>query len=172
MRAFEKKLLVLRQQLIGARYFNALVAMQYAMQYHTGVRKDGETPEFQHQIEIALYALTLPDLTYREEVIATIFLHDVREDYHITDAEIRELFPHDSEFEQRVAHAVELMTKEFRGNKKEPKDYFSALSFNEIASIAKGCDRIHNYQSMVGVFSLPKQEEYLQEGNLYFPAHA
>jgi (p)ppGpp synthase/HD superfamily hydrolase len=168
MRAFEKKLLVLRQQLIGARYFNALAAMSFAMQHHTGTRKDGVTPEFQHQVEIALYALTLPDLTHREEVITTIFLHDVREDYHITDGEIRNLFPRDAQFADRVSRSVELITKEWRGEKKPTQYYFDAMACDEIASIAKGCDRIHNYQSMVGVFSTAKQEEYLKEGDDYF----
>lgn len=168
MRPFEKKLLVLRQQLIGARYFNALAAMEFAMQHHTGTRKDGVTPEFQHQVEIALYALTLPDIRFREEVVTTIFLHDVREDYHITDAEIRDLFPQGTDFANRVSHSVELITKEWRGEKKPSRAYFDLMAADEIASIAKGCDRIHNYQSMVGVFSPEKQEEYLKEGDDWF----
>lgn len=167
MNKFEKKLLTLRQQLIGARYFNAHSALDFAMQYHTGTRKDGFTPEFQHQIEIALYALTLADVTYREEVIATIMLHDVREDYNITDHEIRSLF-NDPEFADRVCNAVENMTKEWRGAKKNEIELFDAMALDPIASIAKGCDRIHNLQSMVGVFTIEKQKEYIKEVNHLF----
>lgn len=170
MNKFEKKLLTLRQQLIGARYHHALAALEFAHRYHTGLRKDGITPEFQHQIEIALFALTLPDLMYRQEVIATILLHDVREDYGVTAHEVRELFFEDPEFAERVDRAVENMTKEFRGVKKDEKALFEAMSQDPIASIAKGCDRMHNLQSMVGVFKLEKQKEYIREvHDLFFP---
>ena len=170
MSKFQKKLLTLRQQLIGAKMFHALSALEFAIKYHTGMRKDGVTPEFQHQVEIALFALTLPDLMYREEVIATILLHDVREDYNITDREIRDLFFQDTEFAARVARAVENMTKEFRGTKKDEVELFNAMSEDPIASIAKGCDRMHNLQSMVGVFKLEKQKEYIKEVyELFFP---
>lgn len=163
MTKFEKKLLTLRQQLVGARYHHALAALEFALRYHTGTRKDGVTPEFQHQVEIALFALTLPDLMYREEVIATIMLHDVREDYGVSDGEVRGLFFKDPGFAARVARAVENMTKEFRGVKKDEKALFDLMSQDPIASIAKGCDRMHNLQSMVGVFKLEKQKEYIKE---------
>lgn len=167
---FKKKALTLRQYLHGAGYFHALVAMEFASKYHVGTRKDGETPEFDHQVSIALFALTLPSLRYREEIIATIFLHDVREDYHVTDAEVRALFSSDPAFADRVARAVENMTKEWRGVKKDEKLLFEAMAADEIASIAKGCDRIHNFQSMVGVFKLEKQKAYIAEAEeLFFP---
>ncbi|MCK9532363.1 MAG: HD domain-containing protein [Gammaproteobacteria bacterium] len=167
MTPFEKKLLTLRQQLIGARYYNALTALDFAMAYHTGTRKDGVTPEFQHQVEIALYALTLADVKYREEVIATIMLHDVREDYSITDYEIAHLFD-SNEFTLRVNQAVENMTKEWRGIKKDEAQLFEAMAIDPIASIAKGCDRIHNLGSMVGVFKIEKQKAYLEEVDRLF----
>ncbi len=169
MDKFKKKALTLRQYLHGAGYFNALRAMEFAAKHHTGTRKDGFTPEFDHQISIALYALTLPNLRFREEIIATIFLHDVREDYHITDHEVRSLFI-DPEFADRVARAVENMTKEWRGEKKDEAKLFAAMAEDEIASIAKGCDRIHNFQSMVKVFKLAKQKSYIAEAEeLFFP---
>lgn len=170
MNKFQKKALILRQTLIGARYFHALAAMEFAATFHKGVRKDGETPEFDHQISIALFALTLPDLMYREEVIATIMLHDVREDYNVSNGEIIALFPSDPAFGARVARAVENMTKEFRGQKKDEARLFEAMAEDAIASIAKGCDRIHNIQSMVGVFKLEKQIVYIKEvSDLFLP---
>jgi (p)ppGpp synthase/HD superfamily hydrolase len=166
---FKKKVLTLRQYLAGAGYYNAMIALEFAAKHHTGFRKDGYTPEFDHQISIALFALTLPNLMFREEVIATILLHDVREDYHITDAEIRALFPA-GDFTDRVSRAVENMTKEWRGEKKDEVLLFEAMADDPVASIAKLCDRNHNYQSMIRVFGLEKQKDYLDEGvRLFLP---
>lgn len=167
MNPFNKRKMVLRQQLIGARMFEALAAMEFAEKFHTGFRKDLVTPEFDHQISIALYALTLPDIIHREEVIATIMLHDVREDYHVSDGEIQAIFI-DQAFSLLVARAVDAMTKTFRGVIRDEKEVFQAIADCEIASIAKGCDRIHNLQSMVGVFTPEKQEKYLGEVNEFF----
>jgi (p)ppGpp synthase/HD superfamily hydrolase len=174
MTKFEKKLLVLRSQLSGPdpdrAYSDALVCLEFAKSHHTGTRKDGVTPEFQHQVEIGLYALTLPVLRWREEVICTIFLHDVREDYGITDAEIMALFPNDPIKGRRVADAVDAMTKTFRGVVRDEAELFKRMAANPIASIAKGCDRIHNLQTMVGVFSVEKMIAYVAEAKaLFFP---
>ncbi len=168
MNKFQKRKLVLRQQLIGAGYFDALVAMEFAERYHTGTRKDGHTPEFDHQISIALYALTLPNLIHRQAVIATIMLHDVREDYEITDGEIVALFPRDAVFARLVADAVDRMTKVVRGEKRDEKALFDSMAADAIASIAKGCERVHNLQSMVGVFTVARQRQYIAEVNEFF----
>ena len=78
MTKFEKRKLVLRQQLIGAEMYDALVAMEFADHLTSGLtRKDLVTPSFDHEISIALYAMSLPDLRYREEIIATIMCHDL-----------------------------------------------------------------------------------------------
>ncbi len=167
MNQFEKRKLVLRQQLIGAEMFDALTAMEYASKHHTGVRKDKVTPEFDHQISIALYALTLSNLRYREEVIATIMLHDVREDYHISYQEIHDLFPN-AERARRIADAVDAMTKVVRGVKRDEVELFAEMAEDPVASIAKGCDRIHNLQSMIGVFSKEKQAQYIEEARTLF----
>ena len=158
-----KKILVLRQLLLGHRYYNALRAMNYAQAKHTGLRKDKVTPEFDHQLSMALYALTLPDVRYREELIATIFLHDVREDYGISDEEIRAIFVGGDGFSARVAGAVWRMTKKWRGIVRDTTELFADMAQDEIASLAKGCDRIHNLQSMVGVFTAEKQTAYIAE---------
>lgn len=167
MDEFQKRALTLRQLLIGRGYYNALIAMEFAAKYHKGKRRDKVTPEFDHQISIALYALTLPNIQFPEEMIAVIMLHDVREDYDITDLEIRALFM-DTEFADRVAKAVDKMTKEWRGEKKDPTKLFEAMGEDAIASIAKLCDRVHNFQSMVGVFKIEKQKAYIAEAEEFF----
>ncbi len=167
MDEFEKRELTIRQLLIGKGYFNALVAMEFAKGYHVGYRKDGVTPEFDHQISIALFALTLPAVMYPEELIAVIFLHDVQEDYDIASDEIRNLF-RDSDFADRVVSANWKMTKTWRGQKKEPVALFEEMGEDAIASLAKLCDRMHNLQTMVWVFSPEKQREYIEEARTYF----
>ena len=158
-----KKILVLRQLLIGRRFNAALHAMEFAAKHHTGFRKDGRTPEFDHQTSIALFALTLPEVLFPEELITTILLHDVPEDYNVSQGEIGTLFA-PGEFRTRITPCVDNMTKVFRGVKRDEQALFAAMAADPIASIAKGCDRIHNFQSMVGVFTIDKQVTYLAEG--------
>lgn len=163
MPEFAKREISLRYWLQGAGYFQALEALEFGKGFHTGVRKDGFTPEFDHQLSIGQYVRTLfSGLTYPEATMATVFLHDVREDYGVA-AEIIE-----SKFGSIVSSAVEALTKEFRGVKKDAAWTFRGISEDPIASIAKGADRIHNFSSMVGVFSVPKQKEYIKEGEEFF----
>lgn len=162
MKNFQKLKIALEYQLIGKGYLKALKAFNIARSYHSWTRKDGVTPEFQHQIEIALYLMTLKDVPNLEEVITSALLHDIREDYGIEDSYIR------VEFGNEVADAVEKLTKKFRGYEKDKKTYFEELSKCAIASIVKGADRIHNVNSMVWVFSPEKQLSYVSEVREYF----
>lgn len=169
MDKFQKRHLALRQQLIGARYFDALAAMEFASRFHSGTRKDLITPEFDHQICIALYALTLSDISLREEVIATIMLHDVDEDYGVGTLAIRALFSCDDKA-RIIGDAVDCMTKVIHGVQRDEKELFERMANDPVASIAKGCDRIHNLSSMGGVFTIEKQKKYIAEvRNLFLP---
>lgn len=162
MTVYQKKSIAIRYWLLGRGYHNAVRAMEYASGFHTGVRKDGETPEFAHQVEIAQYVRTLTHgLRYPEETLAAVFLHDVSEDYQVGPELI------EREFGAVVAEAVWLLTKEFNGEKKPIDVVFASQSQNPIASVVKGADRIHNFQSMVDVFSLPKQQAYIEECESY-----
>jgi hypothetical protein len=161
MTKHEKKLLILRAQLQGAGMVHALAALEFGRTYHVKQRKGGD-PEFSHQVEIALFALTLPSIREMELLICIILLHDVREDYNVSNEEIVGIFI-DRAFGMRVAFSVENMTKEYRGVRKNDVDVFEALAQDEYGSLAKLCDRIHNLQTMVGVFTLVKQKEYLRE---------
>jgi len=163
--AIVKREISLRYWLQGAKYHTALKAMDFGAGYHSGVRKDGITPEFDHQISIAHYVRTLLDsLEYPEETLSTVFLHDVREDFGVAYEEI------ETKFGSKVAVAVDAMTKVFRGTKKDEKAVFEQIANDPIASIAKGADRIHNFGSMVGVFKIEKQKDYIKEGeDLFLP---
>lgn len=136
--------------------------MEFAASYHTGKRKDGVTPEFSHQIEIAHFVRTLSaSLIYPEETIAVAFLHDVTEDYDVEIDELKRLFG------EQIANAVWLVTKKFKGVKKSLESYYNEIATNPIASICKGCDRIHNIQSMVDVFTFNGQKWYIEETERY-----
>jgi (p)ppGpp synthase/HD superfamily hydrolase len=162
MDKFNKLFVSLKYFLYGRNYFLALKALEFARKYHQGVRKDGVTKEFQHQLEIALYCTTLSALPDEEKVLATALLHDVVEDYNVPREEIKLLFG------EQIEEAVWILTKEFKGVKKSYDSYFNDISNNPIAAIVKGADRIHNVQTMLGVFSKEKQERYLEEVETYF----
>ena len=161
--AIAKREISLRYFLQGAEYFTALEAMEFAQRYHTGVRKDGVTPEFDHQISIAHYVRTLRhQLVQPELTLCVVMLHDVREDYGVSDEEIRKRFG------DPVARAVDAMTKTFRGQVRPEQLVFEQIAADPLASVAKGADRIHNLNSMVGVFSKAKQLSYVSESEEYF----
>lgn len=158
----QKLFISMRYFLMGRKHTNALKALEYASHFHTGLRKDKVTPEFQHQLEIGHYLRTFePSLSFPEETLTTIFLHDVCEDADIGFVEI------DSRFGSVVGKAVRLLTKTHRGQKKDIASYFDELAENPISSVVKGGDRIHNIQSMVGVFSVDKQRSYIEETETY-----
>lgn len=146
----------------GKGMHKAMEALEFAKKYHVGTRKDDITPEFQHQIEIALYAQTLKDLRFEEDVFCAIFLHDVREDYFVPHQDIVD------KFGTRVADAVEKLSKVIDGKKKTEEEYFGAIATCPIASIVKLCDRINNVSTMTGAFTIAKQREYLKETEKYF----
>jgi (p)ppGpp synthase/HD superfamily hydrolase len=162
MEYYNKLFTSLRYFLQGRKMYNAVTALEYASHFHNGKRKDGVTPEFQHQLEIAHYVRAFePHLSYPEETFAAIALHDVCEDADVGFIEI------ESKFGKLAADAVKLMTKKHRGEKKDTKTYFSEVFSHPISSVGKGGDRIHNHQSMVGVFTREKQISYIEETETY-----
>ena len=151
---YQKLFIALRYYLQGAGYIKALKAFDYGRRIHTGTRKDGTTPEYQHQVEIALYITTLRDVMHEEACIAVSLLHDAPEDYDsVTRDDIAKIT------DQNIADCCMLLNK----NGKNIDNYFGDISNNPIASIVKGADRVHNVNSMRGVFSPEKQQKYLQE---------
>ncbi len=156
----------LRYWLLGKEYHNASRALNFAAKWHNKVRKDGKTPEFDHQLRICHYIRTLPKLLYPEETITTGLLHDVVEDYDVTINQIADLFA-DRAFAMRVSHSTWLVTKKKDGEGKSAQFYYGEMSSDPIASIVKGADRGHNFQTMVEVFTLEKQREYIAEAEAY-----
>lgn len=164
---YQKLFIAMRYWLIGMsnydkQYLVALKALEYAKKIHLGFRKDGKTPEFQHQVEIAHYLRTLySGIKYPGETLAAAFLHDVPEDYDIAFEELENLFG------KQVTDAVYLLTKVYRGEKKDMNTYFEEMVQCPIASLIKGVDRINNHQTMHPVFTEEKQKEYINETDKY-----
>jgi (p)ppGpp synthase/HD superfamily hydrolase len=154
---YAKQVNTMRSFLQGKDYHLALEAMEFAMSWHSGKRKDGVSPEFSHQMFIALYVLSIsPLLLYPEETLAAVFLHDVCEDYPVTYDDVERMFG------KRVRDAVELLTKKKDGVRIPDDVYYERMALNEIASIVKGVDRAHNIHSMHSAdWSLEKQQAYL-----------
>ena len=161
--SFTKREIALRYWLLGRQYHRAVKAMAFNQALFTGKRKDGFTPEFDHHISQAQYLRTLPDLLFPEETFCTIFFHDTPEDKDVSIDEIFNLYRNSPEFAKRLSDATWRMTKTYRGVKRDEQDLFDEMARCPIASIAKGCDRIHNIQSMVGVFTREKQDAYMEE---------
>jgi (p)ppGpp synthase/HD superfamily hydrolase len=163
MEKHNKLQISLRYWLLGIaqenpEYYKCIEAMEFASKFHSGKRKDGVTPEFTHQLTIAHYIRTIKNsLMFPADTITTVFLHDVPEDYDVAIPEIQNLFG------ERVAHSTWLLTKFHKGVKKTDEVYFGDMAKDPIASIGKGGDRMHNLQSMVGVFTIPKQKDYVKE---------
>lgn len=163
MDKFEKLRVALRYYLQGAADVDPafrlpLRALEFAMHHHVGVRKDGFTPEFMHQLETTLYLRTLrASLLHPAETLAAMLLHDTAEDYDVSFETIGR------EFGGRVAHAVNRLTKVHQGIRKTDAQYFEEMLDCPIATLAKGADRINNQQTMQGVFSTDKQLAYIEE---------
>jgi len=156
MEKYNKIKISIEGWLLGRGYYNALAAFEFAKKFHIGFRKDAITPEFQHQLEIAFFImdLNIPDM---ENIIASVFLHDVSEDYGVGFEEI------ETKFGPNVRRMVYLLTKKYRGTKKTPVEYFTEIALDRGASLIKGADRINNVNSMIGVFSVEKQKAYIKE---------
>lgn len=165
---YAKKKAALRYRLHGLAtqdksWYVALRALDFAERHHKGYRKDKVTPTFMHQIEIALYLMTLlPHCVYPVRTIVAALLHDTPEDTKVSHEEIA------SEFGREIMLDVELLTKEYRGEKKDLDFYFGEMAKSAVASLGKGSDRINNQSTMAGVFSLERQIAYCDETRTYF----
>lgn len=159
---FDKLHTALKYYLVGKGYHTAIKAMYYASRLHTGMRKDGHTREFHHQLEIGMHVASLRDLQNEELCIAAAMLHDVMEDYDVSRGMLA------TEFDEELVHIVWLLTRKYNGLHKDLDSYFHEITHNAVASVVKGVDRIHNVQTMVGVFSIDKQRRYIFEVEQYF----
>lgn len=160
---YPKQRNALRHLLLGRGWYDACRALEFAANHHTGLRKDKATPEFSHQVAVALWVWTLePQLLYPQETVIAALLHDVCEDYGVSFAEIGALLGGGVDV-TRTVEAVRALTKEHRGVRIPQKQVDAAIAASPVASIVKPGDRINNQHTMVGVFPPEKIREYVSE---------
>lgn len=165
MNNHEKSIVAMRYWLLGKGYYQALEAMEWLLAHHKGVRKDGVTPEIVHQMSVVYYLKTIHDnLLHPEETLCAGFLHDSPEDLpeEIPVARIANTFGPIVAAPVRICNRFYGDEKAMR-NKKDLKSYYIEIGRNDISSIVKSADRIHNVQTMIGVFTKEKQREYVRE---------
>jgi len=164
---YEKLSIALKHYLYGRTYFKAMEALQFGKQKHDGTRKDGVTPEVQHQIEIALYITTLKGVRDEESTLIVALLHDIIEDTDVNRETVA------SRFGKAIGDGVWAISKKINGVPKYPDPNGDLLYYNDCArdlyaSVVKPADRIHNNNSMAGVFTLEKQKSYIMEVERHF----
>jgi len=161
----QKQLAVMRGWLDGKGYYVAMDAMELVRSLETGLRKDGKTPAFHHQLSVAQLLTTLiSNVKYPEETIAVAFLHDIIEDHG--DVWTREALQ--ERFGSRISDAVWKVSKKTVGVTKTYEHYFSEMGTCPIASLVKLSDRAHNIYTMLEVFTPVKQVKYVNEVDQWF----
>jgi len=149
----EKDQAAMKHYLLGKNYLLALKAMSFAKKYHVGMRKDGVTPEFTHQVRMAFSVLNLRGVLNEEMVIALCFTHDTDEDYSVSYTDMKEFFG------SALADKTVAMNK---GNYKTEDDYMQAMANDLDCSVVKGVDNCDNIQTMHGAFSIEKMHSYME----------
>lgn len=156
---------------VNSAYHIVVKAFLFAEQLHQGVRKDGVTPEFYHQLSILGRSLCFHDLlTNPVDVYVAILLHDSPEDYPHVIGRIKTEFPNHAAFSLSLSK-YDFIHKEHQPPeviKKSMSDYMQELSESPVLSVAKLLDRLHNLSTMLGVFSPEKIMQYIQEVEEYF----
>lgn len=165
--SYEIRIAVMRAWLESRSYYKAILAFETIRELETGFRKDGITPKFDHQLSITRLLSTQVDkFLYPEETLIVGLLHDLIEDHETPDGS-RDTWIADN-FSSRVLKAVRTISKKSPGWIKATDHYYNQIATDPIASLVKTVDRIHNVQTMHGVFSPDKQSQYINEVQTYY----
>lgn len=149
--------IIVGMTMVDKRYAITLAAFDYAEKNHTGLRKDGVTPEFNHQLNIFGFMITqIKNMKKPWLVLAVILLHDTLEDNGHLEDEIYKLF-------KKAFKYVNRISKVRRGEKLPNDEYYPPMALCGVCSIAKAADRLHNLTTMIGVMSTAKLEESVKE---------
>jgi hypothetical protein len=160
---FHKLYIALKFRLKGLGMHDAMRALEIGKSIHSGFRKDGFTPSFQHQIEIALDCFCQPGISDLEGAVICALLHDTDEDYPhaIGNNELQS-------FGQERYKTIRLLNKHTHDSFDE---CLGELAFDPTGSVIKGLDRKNNFQSMYrGKFTTHKVTIYRNDVvNLFLP---
>jgi len=151
---------------IDLNYTKAIAAMNLALEYHTGLRKDG-SPEVGHQFDLNSYLMPLFENTeIHEQLIVVAFLHDLPEDYNFLFSEINYLFG------SKIEYSTKMITKKkgFAKTTEDYQEYYAGMATDLISVIVKMSDRLHNLSSIIKAgesFSDKRKLEYIAEAREY-----
>jgi len=155
----------LRNYFAGKGFEYAIKALREVCTY-PGTRKDKITPVYVHMLCIANYLRGFDHLFIKRDVEASPYfdsladtyftvamLHDSTEDRFTTYDDMKHGYG------QKIVDYVSKLDKHGRSE----DYYYEGLANCRVGSVVKGADRIHNCQTMVGVFSIDKQKSYIEE---------
>lgn len=181
MNAFNKKTIAIEYSLRGmmmadAKFTPVLKAFELAKSYHNGMRKDGETPEFSHQLNIVGYFINCQKMLLDPVgTLVAALMHDVVEDYskgskfwENESGCLKGLTPYgldevERDFGKKSKTTIDRLSKVINGYKKPTDQYFGELYTDMNALLVKAVDRLDNLNSMYSVFTLAKQRQYAME---------
>ena len=131
--------------------YRIIDAITLASKRHEGqVRRNG-TPYIYHPLTVAKM---VAQAGYDEKYVITAVLHDILEDTDTTEDEIEELFGRD------ILAALLLVT---RPEGMPEDEYVKGILKNDIASVVKNADKIHNLRDLPNT---GKKERRAATGNL------
>lgn len=164
LRQHDKMKIHMRGYLIGKGFHKAYKAMNLMMEAFRDLRKDGVTPVWTHPLYIASVIRTFPLGEHEESVLVTAFLHDYFEDRPEMAFRLEEVFDKEILQYSRVLDKNYFsVAKAVGGKALQNERYYEALNKHPYTIIVKAVDRYHNLNTMVGVFSMEKIEEYITE---------
>ena len=136
-------------------------------------RHDGITPSVVHELSQALYTISLMEARYNlpdvERLLCLNFLHDLGEEFNVTQNDLRShLRTHNvpyQEYEEALLLQFENMTKTRNDIDRYASDeaYFKTMLDRPETVIAKFQDRIHNMATLIGFKTAEKRREYILE---------
>ncbi len=169
---FELKFKALVKLCRSVGYHGTCRAMTYAQQMHPGYRKNGYTPNFFHQIEVAFLVYDRRFELIRiglnpDVVIGIALLHDTpEENEHLTKEAMLargtdiETWPEiiDGALEMDKVRKKKIALAE--GRNFEAREYYLSLSLP--AMICKLCDRLHNLRTIDALSPGKKTEQLIE----------
>lgn len=143
----EQTILFLRAYFMGKGMSESLRALGYMQLHHEGqTRSDGQ-PYIVHPLAMVSHAVSINDANITDDLIATLLLHDLREDAHVAISEMP--------FNVRIKNGVKYMSLiRFDDESKYElkKRYYNELLESKEATIGKGFDRYNNLTTMSASF--------------------
>jgi hypothetical protein len=131
-------------------------ASWFILKHHKDEKRDDGTHYSSHPSDTCRIGLNF-GLT-DDAALAAFLLHDAVESGKTTIEEIRQ------EYGDEVAELVDNLTKR---DGETNEEYYVRIAINVKSIIGKGCDRLSNLGTMIGVFSIPRIKRYSEESKKY-----